>query len=177
MTEGRFALSVSILVSLLGLGACGSGTEGTGSAVITPDTQNVMFQSTGGGFHGGPPSGAACDPAVWQYFITMATHDVNWTGCAVSGSATDPASYELAVVDHPLDAVTWSRVTNALDGVYITGKMTCGADLDYRSLTVERAGDHFVTYGDDFYGCQNEYVNYVDSNSLDFLYGTLNALP
>jgi hypothetical protein len=173
MTARRTAL----LVTSLCFGACSSSRLAPGDALITPDVQNVLFQSTGGGLHGAPPSGAACDPAVWQYFITMSTHEVNWSGCDVIGASTDPASYTPAGVVNPLDASAWSAVSNALDGVYITGKMSCGADLDYRTLTIERAGNHDVTFGDDFYACENKYVNYVDSNSLDNLYTTLSNLP
>lgn len=168
---------LAFFFAMIGLPACGSGSLGGTSPVITSDVLNVMFQSTGGGLRQPPPSGAGCDPAVWQYFITIATRDVSWTGCIVSGPATDPASYAPQVVDHPLDAATWSGVSDALNALTTSAATSCGADLDFRTLTVERANDDFVTYGDDFYACQKEYARYVTSASLDNLATTLSALP
>src|SRR5690242_9175074 len=109
---GKVSLAAAFVT--LWLGACGSGTLAPGNqpngSVLTPAVVSAVFQSQGGGFAPLPPADAACDPGKWTYVITLATQDVNWSGCTVSGAQSDPASYMPASVDHPLDAAHWSAV-------------------------------------------------------------------
>jgi hypothetical protein len=168
------------LVWVLGLVACGSGnppaTQETGDAILAQPAVKVTFQSSGGGFHGVPPQGAACDPARWTYVIAMATHDVRWTGCTMNGPYDDPASFVPSTVDHPLDAAAWPAVESALANLHVSDETRCGADKDSWTLTVERS-DGTVTYGDDFYACEKQYQNYVAEAGLDALYAVLSKLP
>jgi len=167
-------------LSLLLLGACSSGTPGTtttpGDSVLTSAVVAATFQSTAPGFSAPLPSGAACDPGVWTYAITLATHDVSWSGCAVNGPQTDPGSYAPATIDHPLDSTQWATVHAALAGVTVSDRNSCGADKNTEIFTVHTSSDS-VTYGDDFYACQHQHASYVTSDSLDHLYATLYALP
>ena len=162
------------------LGACSSGSlgpaNGPGASVLTPAVVTATYQSEGGGYGPLPPSGAACDPGKWSYVITMATHDVSWSGCSVNGPENDPSSYAAATVDHPLDSMTWAAVRSALANVAISNASSCGADKDQQSLTVQTSSDT-MTYGDDFYACQKQYEAYVATAGLDHLYEELSQLP
>ena len=162
------------------LGACSSGSlapaNGPGASVLTPAVVTASYQSAGGGYGPLPPSGAACDPGKWAYVITMASHDVSWTGCSVNGPESDPSSYVASTVDHPLDSSTWTAVRSALANVTISNASSCGADKDEQSLTVQTSGDA-ITYGDDFYACLKQYDAYVATARLDALYAELSQLP
>jgi len=175
---GKVSLAVASMT--LWLGACGSGTLGTGSnphdSVLTPAVVSAVFQSQGGGFGSLPPADAACDPGKWSYVITLETQDVTWNGCTVNGALSDPASYVPASVDHPVDAAHWSAVHAALAAVTVSDRTSCGADKDRESLTMSTATDS-VTYGDDFYACAKQYPRFVASDSLANLYQTLASLP
>ncbi len=161
------------------LGACSSGSlapaNGPGGSVLTPAVVTASYQSAGGGYGPLPPSGAACDPGKWTYVITMATHDVSWTGCSVNGPATDPSSYVAGTVDHPLDSTNWAAVRSALANVTISNSTQCGADKDQESLTVQTNSDA-ITYGDDFYACQKQYASYVVTAGLEHLCQVLSQL-
>ncbi len=173
----RFNVRVTacVLTSVLCVAGCGSGTEAPGDSVFTPDVVTAALHSDGGGFHGTPPSGAPCDPAQWTYVITVANHEVTWTGCTV-GAINDATTYAPASTDHVLDASTWSAVRAALAAVTISGGTGCGADKDSWTFTLEKAGGS-RTYGDDFYACQKQYAAYVTTDSLDNLSTTLSSLP
>ncbi|MES1165619.1 MAG: hypothetical protein ABUR63_07680, partial [Verrucomicrobiota bacterium] len=131
--------------------------------------------SSGGGFHGLPPAGAACDPAQWTYLITLATQHVAWTGCTVSGYESDPGSYAVTTKDRMVVS-EWPAVRAALENVTVSHATTCGADRDVWALSVQTA-TATTTYGDDFYVCEKHYPQYVVSESLDNLYAELNQLP
>ena len=158
--------------------ACGTATDGTpNGSVLRPAVVSATFQSTAPGWGPpAPPPGAACNPGVWTYVITLAAHHVTWTGCTVNGSQTDPSSYTPSTVDHFPDSTHWDSVQAALAAVTLSDRTSCGADGNTESITMQTASDA-VTYGDDFYACEHQHPSYVTRESLDNLYATLSALP
>jgi hypothetical protein len=176
----RGRIIVSVMVGLVGSAAgCGSGSDTqqptNGGSVLTAGVVSATFASTSRGYAPALPQGAACDDGLWNYVITLAAHDVVWTGCAVNGSPTDPASYTPAVNDFQLDDSSWAKVHAALAAVTVSDATSCGSDKNDESLTTATASQT-ITYGDDFYACHKEFDQYVTTSSLDQLSATLYAL-
>jgi hypothetical protein len=161
----------TVIVALLA--GCGAGATttngfntGPGQSVVAAGVTTVTFSSLGGGFHGSPPSGAACDPAQWTYTIGLDNRTLAAKTCKVTGDAADPASYFLDDEPYILTDAQWTAVDGAVAGVTVSGKTTCGADADQRELTVASA-DGSLTYGDDFYACQTSaHQHFVTTDSL-----------
>jgi hypothetical protein len=180
MTRVDTKVLVAALFVVPCFAGCGGKTLGTNPAatdsVITPDVVSASFQSLSAGYSQPIPSGTACDPGQWTYAITLATHDVTWTGCDVNGGWGDPNSYTPATVDHAVDPIDWATVSVALAEVTLSAGTSCGEDKNAEVLTVQTATDS-TTYGDDFYACLKQYPGYVKSAGLDNLYATLSTLP
>jgi hypothetical protein len=156
----------TVIVALLA--GCGSGAATgfntrPGESVVANGGTTVTFSSLGGGFHGSPPSGAACDPAQWTYTIGLDHRTLTAKTCKVTGDTADPASYFLDDEPYTLTDAQWAAVAGAVAGVTVSAKTTCGADADQRELTVASA-DGSLTYGDDFYACQTSAHQYSATN-------------
>jgi hypothetical protein len=174
-----FAVKSGSIFFLLFLVACSSGEglpQPTTGAVVSATTAHVTLASKGGGFGPSLPQGAACDPGVWSYAITLASHDVAWNGCAMNGSWDDPAAFVPASSDEQVDAATWAPIQSALNQLAISYEKGCGADAASRDLTIDDPTGT-VVYGDDFYACLMNYPRYVTTGSLDVLQTTLTNLP
>ena len=176
---------VILAVILAVLAGCGSSATTTtnpdgfnttpGQSVVAAGITTVTFSSLGGGFHGVPPSGAACDPAQWTYNIGLEYRTLQAKTCKVTGDAADPASYFLDDEPFTLPDAQWTSIDAAVAGVKVSGKTNCGADADHRELTVVSA-DGSLTYGDDFYACQATYQHFVTFDSLSNLEQVLEGI-
>jgi hypothetical protein len=170
--EMAVALAVFAMASCSGADGKAGNLNGT---VIGPAVTKVTLASSGGGFHGVPPSGAACDPSQWAYEVTIASHALASRICTVNGPYSDPTSFVLASSDTQLDDSSWASVESALAALTVSTSNLCGADKDSWSLTVDTASGSTL-YGDDFYACQKTYAQYVTETSLGNLQTTLNRL-
>jgi hypothetical protein len=171
-------IEIGVALAFLAMASCSEADGKAGNSagtVMGPAVTKVTLASSGGGFHGVPPSGAACDPSQWTYVITIASHALAWRGCTVNGSFSDPASFVLASSGTQLDDSSWVSVESALGAVTVSTSNSCGADKDSWSLMVDTANGSTI-YGDDFYACQKIYAQYVTENSLGSLQTTLNRL-
>jgi hypothetical protein len=171
-----------LLALLAGCGSCSTPTTNPdgfnttpGQTVVAGGITTVIFTSLGGGFHGVPPSGAACDPAQWTYNIGLEYRTLQAKTCKVTGDAADPASYFLDDEPFTLSDAQWMAIDAAVAGVKVSGKTSCGADADQRELTVvSTAGS--LTYGDDFYACQTIHQHFVTFDSLSNLEQVLEGI-
>jgi len=146
-----------------------------GSSVLVGDVTQVTFTSRGGGLHGNPPPGAACDPSQWSYTIGFADQTLSSITCTLTGDWTLAADYMPVTLLISLDAPQWQTVRAALGAVTVSSQRDCGADADTRDLTVAR-GEASLTYGDDFYGCLPSYPVFVTFDSLNNLWSVLSAI-
>lgn len=146
-----------------------------GSSVLVGDVTQVTLTSRGGGFHGSPPSGAACDPAQWSYTVGFGDQTLSSITCSVTGDGTLPGDYLPITTLISPDPVQWQTVRAAIEGVTVSSQRTCGADADTRDLTVVR-GEASLIYGDDFYGCVTSYSAFVTSASLGNLWSVVSAI-
>jgi hypothetical protein len=146
-----------------------------GSSVLVGDVTQVTFTSRGGGYHGNPPAGAACDPAQWSYTIGFADQTLSSITCTLAGDWTVAANYTSVTRMISLDPVQWQTVRAAIEAVTVSSQRTCGADADTRDFTVVR-GEASLTYGDDFYGCVTSYSAFVTSASLGNLWSVVSAI-
>jgi hypothetical protein len=169
------------------LAGCSSGSIGggkdpngfstaKGSSVLVVGITQVTLTSTGGGFGGVPPAGAACDPQRFVYTINFADESLAAQTCAVNGDWSDPASFVPFDGVSPLDASQWSTVENAIAAVTVTDDSKCGADAPSRDLVVAKPAAS-ITYGDDFYGCLHLYDHYVSFDDLNTLEAELAGIP
>lgn len=174
------AVSIAFAVGLAGCGSSDALPDGfrtkTGSSIVFPSLTKVTFVSTGGGFHGVPPQGAPCDPAVWSYAISFTDQSLSSSTCSMQGTANVPESYVPSTETVTLTASQWATIDAAIIAVTVSGRTSCGADADDRHLTVESATGS-LTYGDDFYACQTTYPSFVTFESLNGLETALEAIP
>jgi hypothetical protein len=180
MRTRRFA--IVLLVAGCGSGSIGGGTDpngfntAKGSSVLVAGVTQVTLTSTGGGFVGGPPAGAACDPQKYVYTVNFADESLAAQTCSVNGDWSDPASFVVFDGVIPLDASQWSTVEAAIAAVTVTDNSKCGADAASRNLVVAKPAAS-ITYGDDFYGCLKQYDHYVSSDDLYTLESALGGIP
>jgi hypothetical protein len=170
---------IALVVALAG---CGSGSlSGTssgefattpGDSVLTASVRNAILSSTGGGFHGWPAAGAACDPSHWSYLVAFEQKRLAFSGCRVQGDASLPESYVPAMDNINLDAPQLETLTAAVHAVTVSARRECGADADSRELRVESATGA-LTYGDDFYGCLMDHDYFVGFDALNNLTSVL----
>ena len=169
-----FVLSIFFVVAATG---CGSGEPlQQQNGVVTGATVSVVLASTGGGLGPGTPQGAACDPSVWTYTVTLANHDVGWDRCQVTGAWDNPTDYVLDQGKIQVAAGSWAAIQSALDGLQFSSGTSCGEDAPSRDLTVTNASGS-VQYGDDFYACTMTFPRYVTFDSLNDLQKTLLNVP
>jgi len=166
-------LRIGVLAALAA-GGCGGGNltgefaTAPGSSVLTPAIRKVTLTSNGGGFHGSPPAGAACDPSHWSYTLPLDTKRLAFTGCRIVGDQSLPESYVPAMDDFSITDAQFETATAAVRAVTVSANRQCGADADFRELRVESAGAA-LTYGDDFYSCVANYDHFVTFDGLSNL--------
>ena len=165
-------------------GGCGSGSlsgggggfaTATGSSVLTPAVRKVTLTSKGGGFYVPPPAGAACDAGLWSYTFSLDTQQLAFDGCRLVGDQSLPESYVPAMDQFPITDPQFQTLTAAIAAVTVSANRQCGADANYRELTVESANGS-LTYGDDFYGCLTTYHDFVTFDGLNNLSSVLFAI-
>ena len=144
-----------------------------GDSVLVGDVTRVTFTSLGGGFHGNPPSSAACDPSKWEYIINFGDQTQFSGTCSVTGDGSEPTDYVPDMLLVSLDT-QWPTVEGAIAAVAVSSNRTCGADADSWTVTVAR-GDASQLYRDDFYGCDTGYSEFVTHDSLASLWTVLSA--
>src|SRR4051812_4215499 len=80
---------IVVVIALAGAGCSGGSLSGDdfattpGSSVLTSAVRTVILTSLGGGFHGGPPAGAACDPSQWSYLLSPEAKRLAFSGCRI----------------------------------------------------------------------------------------------
>jgi hypothetical protein len=168
------------------LAGCSSGSLGgmdpngfntaKGSSVLVAGVTQVTLTSTSGGFGAPPPNGAACDPGLFVYTVDLGGQTLAASNCAVNGDWSDPASFVPFEGVITLDASQWSSVEAAIAGVTVTDDSKCGADAPSRNLVVAKPAAS-ITYGDDFYGCLEQYDHYVSYDDLSALQAALEGIP
>ena len=175
----RRDMKLGVLALFLFLAGCNSAamTGGfattPGDSVLVGGVTRVTLTSLGGGFHGNPPSGAACDPSKWEYTVNFGDQTQFSNTCSVTGDGTAPTDYVPDMLLVSLDT-QWPTVEGAIAAVTVSGKRLCGADADHWTFTVAR-GDATQLYGDDFFGCQTTYSEFVTRDSLASLLTVLSA--
>jgi hypothetical protein len=168
------ASRIVVVIAFAGAGCGGGSSSGDdfattpGTSVLTSAVRTVILTSLGGGFHGGPPAGAACDPSQWSYLLSPEAKRLAFSGCRIQGDASLPESYVTALDNLPLDGPQLETLTAAVHAVTVSAGRQCGADADQRELRVESAGAA-LTYGDDFYGCLMDYDQFVAFDGLNNL--------
>jgi hypothetical protein len=182
---GRVRVGALMLV----LAGCGGGSLGSpdgstpsefattpGSSVLTPAALKVTLMTKSGGFGtAGAPTGSACSPGYWSYKLSLDTKRLAFDGCRVQGDPSLPASYVPAMDDLALSDADLATLTFAAAAVTVSARRECGADRGARELRVESA-DAALTYGDDFWGCLEDYDSYVDWQDLDNLQALLQGI-
>ena len=172
--------AIAVLLAGCGSGSIGGGTDpngfntAKGSSVLVAGVTQVTLTSTGGGLEAPRPAGAACDPGLFVYAVDLAAQTLAASNCAVHGDWSDPASFVPFDGVINLDASQWSSVEAAIAAVTVTDDSKCGADAPSRHLVVAKAAAS-ITYGDDFYGCLEQYDHYVSYDNLDVLEVALEA--
>lgn len=138
-----------------------------GASLLTQHITGFDFVSQGGGLDDVPDPTAACDPAAWTYDVALPSATLAWNVCLVSGTAPavvyTPASGSRLLADSELVAVRM-----ALGAVRVSGRTACGADKDRRAIVLGTSSGS-LTYGDDFYACDMQYLAYADTDALDLL--------
>jgi hypothetical protein len=174
--------SIRALVALTSLVAfVGCSKAGDESGFATKPGQSVAVEglsfatlaSHGGGFSGPRPQGAACDPGVWSYELALDAGTLSWSLCQVANSGQAAADYTPVTGWRALSASEQTDAERALRDVRVSARMTCGADKGSWDLTVT-SPDGTLTYGDDFYACQDDYDHFVEG--LDGLADVLSQL-
>jgi hypothetical protein len=169
---------IAVVVALASAGCSGGSLSGDvatgefattpGSSVLTSAVRTVILTSSGGGFHGSPPAGAACDPSQWSYLLSPEAKRLAFSGCRIQGDARLPESFVPAWDNLPLDDAQLETLTAAVRAVTVSARRECGADADERELRVESAVAA-LTYGDDFYGCIMDHDHFVAFEGLNNL--------
>jgi hypothetical protein len=179
MKTSRFA--IAFVLAGCGSGSIGSGTDpngfntAPGSSVLVAGVTQVTFASTGGGLEAPRPAGATCDPGLFVYTIDLGAQTLTASNCAVNGDWSDPASFVPFDGVIALDATQGSNVQGAIAAVTVTDGNSCGADAPSRNLVVAKPAAS-ITYGDDFYGCLEQYEHYVSYDDLYALQATLEGI-
>lgn len=166
--------SLLLLTASLPLAACTSGpghVTDPGDSIYTSDVRKLVVENRGGGLLPPPPSSAACDPQLARYTLTVASHQLEWQYCEMTGSGST-ATYTPHTGSRALQAAEWSALQPKLTALIVSDRVDCGADKPEFALTVTTsAGD--LEYGDDFYACQDRSRPYIVSDALG---GALAAL-
>jgi hypothetical protein len=176
---GLFGLPLA--VALLGAGCDGSSlgdgpfTTTPGQSVLTAKVSKVTVSSTGGGFVGPRPAGAPCDPGQWTLSVTFDGGVLTWDRCDVAGTGEGSADYTVATGTRTLSGTELARARTVAGSVLVSDRRTCGADKPYDTLEAATASAKLV-YGDDFYGCEPNYQQFVESDGLDSLAAALLTL-
>jgi hypothetical protein len=134
-----------------------------GNRVLTPAVRKVTLTSKGGGLGGAGP---------WSYTLSLDTKRLAFTGSTLEGEPPMPVP---TVDDVSLADQEFSTVTAAAGAVTVSARRDCGADAPTRELRLE-SSDASLTYGDDFYGCLMDYVDYVKFDALDSLQTAFEAV-
>jgi hypothetical protein len=170
--------SFLLLTVALPLAACTSNSghvTDPGESIYTSDVHRLVVENRGGGFGPPPPPpGAACDPQRATYTLTVASHQLDWQYCEMTGSGST-ATYTPHTGSRALQEPEWSTLQPKLAALVVSARVDCGADKAVFALTVTTsAGD--LEYGDDFYACQDRSRPYVVSDALGGALGALGAL-
>lgn len=156
-----------ILIAALPLVGCTSGgghVTDPGESIFTSDVRKLVVENRGGGFAPSPPAGAACNPQLASYTVTIAGHQLDWQFCEVTGSGST-ATYTPRAGARTLDSAEWSALQPKLAALVVSGAQTCGADKpEFAAIVTTSAGD--LEYGDDFYACQDRSRPYLLSDTL-----------
>jgi hypothetical protein len=161
------AMRSSVLLCVaLSLAACTGGGPVTaaGESVFTADVRKLTLENRGGGFSPLPPPGAACDPRIATFTLTVAGHQLAWEYCQVTGSGST-ATYTPRSGVRALGAEEWSALEPTLAALIVSDAMTCGADKPTLALIVT-TGEGDLEYGDDFYACRDRSKPYIVSDAL-----------
>jgi hypothetical protein len=170
-----FALPAALIAALLVACTSGRGPATTpGDPIYTPDVRKLVVEDRGGGFAPGPPPGAACNPQLATYTLTVAAHRLDWQYCEQTGSGPD-ATYAPRSGSRVLTAAEWDALQPTLAALIVSDAMSCGADKPRLAVTVT-TGDGDLEYGDDFYACLDRTRPYVVSDALDRALGALGQL-
>jgi len=174
------AIGVETCTSTNGTLAASCSSEGletrSGNSVLVPGVMKAVFVSKGGGNVQPPtPAGAPCDPQKFSYALDLAASRLAWSTCTVTGDYQSPSSYVPTAGERALTPTELAQAKAALAGVIVSARRICGADKPTFELEVASAQDQLI-YGDDFYGCTDQYQQYVVSEGLDNFNTTLGAL-
>jgi hypothetical protein len=168
--------SLLLLTATLPLAACTSGgghVTDPGESVYNSDVRKLVVSNQGGGFVPPPPAGA-CNPQVASFTLTVASHQLDWQYCEMTGSG-GAATYTPRTGSRALQAAEWSAAQPKLAALVVSDRQTCGADKPrYALIVTTSAGD--LEYGDDFYACLDRSRPYILSDALGDALGTLGAL-
>lgn len=168
--------SFLLVTALLPLAACTSPGHVTdpGDSIYTSDVRKLVVQDRGGGLIVPPPAGAACNPQLATYTLTVSGHQLDWQYCEMTGSGST-ATYTPRTGSRALQAAEWSALQPKLAALIVSDRIDCGADKPQFALIVTTsAGD--LEYGDDFYACQDRARPYIVSDALGGALAALGAL-
>lgn len=166
--------SLLLLTAAVPLAACTSGgghVTDPGESIYTSDVRKLVIENRGGGFLPPLPAGAACDPQLATYTLTVGGHQLDWQYCEMTGTGST-ATYTPRTGSRALQATEWSALQPKLAALVVSDRHDCGVDKPTYVLTVTTpAGD--LEYFDDFYSCTDPSRLYVRSDPLG---GALAAL-
>lgn len=169
--------SLLLFTAALPLAACTSSSGHVtepGESIYTSDVRKLVLENRGGGFVPPPPPGGACDPQQASYTLTVATHQLDWQYCEVTGSGST-ATYTPRTGSRKLADAEWSALQPQLAALVVSDRQTCGADKpEYALIATTSAGD--LEYGDDFYACEDRLRPYIVSDALGSALSALGAL-
>jgi hypothetical protein len=133
------------------------------------------IDSSGGGLPTPRPQGAACDPQIWTYTVSITSSELLWDRCDVSGSGTAAEDYTHNMGSRILSAAELDTAKSAARMVHVSNRTSCGADKPTLHMVVN-APSGAIIYGDDFYACRKQDNAYVEGASLDSLQAVLQSL-